>query len=227
MSTIFHFDINGTIIGFDTTDGDISVEQGVSESISRSIDINGQLLDDNTTVKSYYEYVKECNSKGYKSIVYNICNKFPQVKRIHDELVQKFENGLFMSFRHCVEHILSTNSLLVLRTFGHDGVWVTQMLTKLYNMNFIECEPEELCKQIYTDCINGKKHILVQDDYDKWNNNERQKEYGKYIQGYDEFIQYGFDDNPCMYTHGPNVTIHRINTINAAMYPDYFLQLMQ
>lgn len=70
---------------------------------------------------------------------------------------------------------------------------------------------------------NQGKHFLVQDDYVYWNSKGRTR--GKYIVPLPGIQQMGFDDNDCMFTKDfeTNVTIHKVNTMNAALDSNYFV----
>jgi len=93
-------------------------------------------------------------------------------------------------------------------------------------LKFIKCYPSELTLEKYHECYDNKTHILVQDDYKLWNNNKRSKEFGEIIKGYSGVIQYGFDDNDCMYPNGENIKVFKINTVRAALEEDYFINIL-
>ena len=125
MLKVYHFDINGTILGTDSTDN-ASIEETASEAFARSINIDGEIRKPGET--TYYSLIKS-TFINYKIKVYNFVNYFPQQKDKYNELVEAFKQGLFKSFLKIVDREFSTNeSLLVLRTFGKDREFVASLL---------------------------------------------------------------------------------------------------
>ncbi|CAH6420213.1 Hypothetical protein HVR_LOCUS1128 [uncultured virus] len=226
---VYHVDINGTIIGCDSTDPNASIEDAAADALSRSVDVNGMILTDNNT-QSYYEWLKENYPKTYKKEAYNVITTFPQHKESLEKLIHNFNQGLFRSFVNLLEtKIHKRNALLVFRTFGHDGDKVLADINANRDdpINFIKCDVSDLTFEKYQECILSETHILVQDNYKFWNTNGRSVKFGKVIQSYPGIVQYGFDDNDCMYPLGEDVTFIKINTLRAALEEDYFLNLLQ
>jgi hypothetical protein len=186
MLEIYHFDINGTIMGADSTD-DASIEDMASEAFSRSINTEGEIYKPGEV--TYYSHIKS-KYNDYKRKIYEFPNEFPQHKITYDRLVTVFKSGLFESFLKLVNRQFKNNkSLLLLRTFGKDRDFVATML-KQYGMDFVSYKSEELNDILYRECHDKGVHIMVQDDYHKWNNNGRKVEFGKEIKYIEGFTQY-------------------------------------
>lgn len=217
MSRVYHFDINGTIIGTDSTDN-ASVQEAASESFSRSINLAGEICKESEI--SYYTHVKD-SDKDYKTKIYGFIDQFPQHKAQYDTLVEAFKSGLFKSFLKLVDTEFKSNkSLLVLRTFGKDTESIVSLL-KSYNMTFVSYKSEQLNDELYNSCHKQGVHIRVQDDYHKWNSNGRTAAFGKQIKSFQGIVQYAFDDNFCM-NCGDDVKFHHVNTLLAALDENYY-----
>lgn len=252
--TIYHVDINGTIIGTDSTDEGATVSHAVTESISRSINKNGELLTSNE--QSYYHWLRENHKQTYKEDANRVLEVFPQYQEHKKQLEIIFSRGLFpsfinllqkriLSFRICPDnHNVSTKedckgsvsedwdsnienkNILVFRTFGRDRNYIMDMLKEIAPMKFITCDPNELSLEIYQECIKNGTHIFVQDNYVEWNKNGKSASHGKIIREYPGTIQYGLDDNHCMYAIGDNITIIKVNTVRAALDENYYTDLI-
>lgn len=215
MLKVFHFDINGTILGTDSTD-DANIEQMACEALARSIITEGN--------QTYYNKIKS-ERKDYKKKVYNLINDFPEFKADHDKLVTAFQNGLFKSFLKIVNNeFVDNNSLLVLRTFGKDRDFVADILSQ-YGLKFVTCNSDELNDVVYNKCHEQGLHIMVTDDYKKWNDNGRKIEFGKYVQYFPNMIQYAFDDNLCM-NFEEGVKFFHVNTLHAVLDENYYLNMI-
>jgi len=222
MLKVYHFDINGTILGTDSTDN-ASIEDTASEAFSRSVNCEGELYKEGE--ETYYSRIKSTFT-NYKCKIYNFVNDFPKHQNTHQELVYTFKQGLFKSFLKLVEREFSNyQSLLVLRTFGKDRGFVATILEK-YGMKFESYESEELNDSIYKDCYKRKVHIMVTDSYERWNENKRQVEFGKRIKHFDGITQYGFDDNVCMHCDD-GVKFYHVNAVRAALEENYYLNLLE
>jgi translation initiation factor IF-1 len=115
----FHFDINGTIIGTDSTDK-ASLDEAVCECICRNTPY--------TDYDSYYSYLKETFPTSYKEKCYQTSCDTEEKQQLHAQLKHAFERGLFDSFLKVLE--LYPNNEFVLRTFGHDGPKVLSQLSE-------------------------------------------------------------------------------------------------
>ena len=221
MLKVYHFDINGTILGTDSTDN-ASIEETACEAFSRSITKNGEICQSGE--KTYYSHIKE-SCIDYKRKIYNFPNDFPEHRGKYNELVLALRRGLFKSFLKIVEREFSNNkSLLVLRTFGKDREFVASML-HAYNMNFVVHTSEELNDSLYRDCHSRNLHIMVTDDYNRWNDNGRKVEFGKHIKYFEGMEHFAFDDNLCMYCD-EGVKFYHVNTLRAALEDDYYINLL-
>lgn len=222
MFKVYHFDINGTILGTDSTDN-ASIEDMTCESIARSINLVGEIVHGDQ--QTYYSFVKN-NYKDYKRQVYNLLDTFPQLADKHEKLLEVFKVGLFPSFLKLVDtEFKDNNSLLVLRTFGKDRGFVVTLLESK-GLKFVSYESDELCPNIYNKCHEEGIHIMVTDDYKKWNNGGRSVEFGKEVRSYDGFEQYAFDDNLCMFC-GDGVKFYHVNTLEAALDENYYINLLR
>lgn len=221
MVKVYHFDINGTILGTDSTDN-ASIEDTASEAFSRSINVKGEIYKEGE--QTYYNSIKS-TFINYKSKVYNFVEDFPEHRDKYNDLVEAFKQGLFKSFLKLVDREFSNNqSMLVLRTFGKDREFVTSMLEK-YGMKFVVHESDELNDKLYKDCHARGVHIMVTDSYDRWNENGRKLEFGKKIRYFEGFEQYAFDDNLCMYCD-EGVKFYHVNTVRAALEDDYYINIL-
>lgn len=222
MFKIYHFDINGTILGTDSTDN-ASIEDTASEAFSRSINIDGEIYKEGK--QTYYSHIKNSNN-DYKRKIYSFVNDFPSHREKHNKLVEAFKEGLFKSFLTLVKKEFSNNeSLLILRTFGKDRELVVSMLEH-YGMKFVARKSEELNAELYKDCHTRGVHIMVTDDYHRWNTNGRKAEFGKDIKYFEGLIQYAFDDNLCM-NCDKGVKFYHVNTLQAALEDDYYVNLLE
>lgn len=222
MLRVYHFDINGTILGTDSTDN-ASLEDTACEAFARSINIDGNVYKEGE--QTYYNKIKH-TTEDYKRKIYNLMEDFPHHVDKHRELVDVFKNGLFKSFLKVVNREFSTNeSLLVLRTFGKDREFVASMLKK-YGLTFVVHESEELNDELYKDCNARGVHIMVTDNYHHWNDNGRKVEFGKPVKHFEGLEQYAFDDNICMCCD-PEVNFYHVNTLRAALEDDYYINLLK
>lgn len=220
MLKVYHFDINGTIIGIDSTDN-ASIDEMASEAFARSINVDGEIYSEGEM--TYYSHIKDTH-QNYKQKVYNFINDFPTHKNIYEELVNKFKQGLFESFLKLVEKEFATNeSLLILRTFGKDRNIVADMLNN-YGVKFIFSNVEQLNDKLYQECHDKHIHIMVQDNYQLWNKNKKSIEFGKPVKHFEGITQYAFDDNLCM-NCDKEVQFNHVNTVQAALDHNYYLRL--
>lgn len=225
----FHFDINGTIIGIDSTDKDASIEDAALEAICRA-----------TSTLPNQSFYEELKAKGgdYKSRMNTVFDKYPERRLAYEKLVVAYRaNILFPSFQAVVKS-LGPNDRIILRTFGLDGPRVVELLDQQFGLKF-----QKLSWNSKEDSPSGKafpqlvgsSHILIQDNYNHWNTNGRQANAGKMIPRSEGVIQIGFDDNPCMYAENPTseeherqspIIIHRVVTERAALDENYYLNLI-
>jgi hypothetical protein len=255
MEAIYHIDINGTVIGFDTTDTH-SIKEAVIECMGRNINIDiVTSAESNISIYEQFKklYPKEYKEKNTKFILDLI--KDEKYEKIMESLIISFENGIFPSV---IKLLASVNIKIVFRTFGLDGPIVVKQLQKFYpyftfvnmrsiwanDVNYLQYENEiypmnELNVLIKT--FDKNTHVLMQDNYEYWNKKGKDVTSGKCIYGTDCPV-FGFDDNrrerwqlgwilqhnPCMYACGFDaVAIFRVNTIKCALDENYLYDLVE
>lgn len=221
----FHFDINNTIIGTDSTDGDVTIEQSASEALSRSVLVNGFIAHQEQS--TFYDYYKS-KIPDYKRMIYDITSTFPKLVPLHQQLVGALRNGLFPSFVHFAQTYASEpGNVIVLRTFGNDIPHVLDLLSKspLSHLVFEKVYTVVTPRRIM-DAADRGVHLYFTDDYEYWNKNGRQREYGKQIIGHPHIQQFGFDDNLCMFGD-TSVQIDKVNTYLAATQINYFTNFIE
>ena len=250
-TTVCHFDINGTIMLFDGTD-DIKSSEAVSEIMTKNIygnvaDANQFFLTGRDRISgttSYYNYLKKHHPLNYKELARKLLETYPQFQDMHESLVAIYESGLNPSFIKFVTHMQSNPSIkIVFRTFGVDRDFVIDQLQKLFpdaGYQFIKLYTKWIGSECRFIMENGSDinlnelisslpphvHVFVKDDYLPWLQTGRSVEFGKVIHSMDGFVQYGFDDNPCMSAIGENpssVSVHWIDSIDAGLDENYFL----
>ena len=225
--TVYHIDINGSIINTTCpyTEKEKKLDKAITKSISQSINVNGDLLSGNE--ESYYHWLKKKNKRTYKKDSYKVLREFSQYRALYLQLKKVFTSGFFPSFvKLLLREILPSKSLLIFRTFGKDRKYILELLSQITDMKFVFHSPDELTLELYQQCIENDTHILVKDSYHQWNSNGKETCHGKIIRGYPDVIQYGFDDNHCMHAIGENITLFKVNTIQAALDEDYYLNLL-
>lgn len=245
MLTVLHFDINGTIIGTDATDN-ASLKEAVAEIICRNMYHWKYLCHMHlwNYEESYYDYIKREHPDDYKKICYNVIDEFrdenpysyfvylpediESFQDISNRLEQIFKLGLFESFRNIIDMVSQSNDLrLVFRTFGLDGQDVMKQLP--FNFVCLKTKWEDnTCffmnqneKVDLVDIVQNE-HVFIQDDYSTWNKNKKDVKFGKFIPSSEGLEQIGFDDNLCMYSDDKNVKIVKVNTVSAALDPEYY-----
>jgi len=231
MKRIFHFDVNRTIIGTDSTD-DISLLSTVKQCICCSIDVDGNFLTHKSGKDNYYQHLKD-NNKNYKELCESVLDTFPQYQPLVPQLIDVFSQGLFPSFRQVLT--MYPEDKIVLRTFGHDG---PEVIKDLQPMKFVSFQAVWTGNEVSFRSSDGNlyemeevltmdSHILIVDNYKHWNKNGRSKEVGKIIKSLPGVIQIGFDDNDCMSTVGDNVYFFQVNTILAAINSSLFTDIIR
>lgn len=231
--TVYHFDINGTIIGTDSTNVGETIEHAAAEALARSVTWmpDGRLTQPHEL--SFYEQIKKTDP-DYKQRIARLIDSHLHLKEKYDDLRVAFQGGLFESFLRLLEQrvVNQTKQVVVLRTFGYDGDQVIRMLKaddRFSNIRtFIWTEKlldaERLSAMLELDRY---QLVLFQDDYEKWNDANRDPLFGKVIDHMEGWQQFGFDDNPCMTMgkHADNIKLFRINTYSAATNPNYYIDL--
>lgn len=233
MLRVAHFDINGCIIAFDSTDC-ASQEDVVYETIARSIMgtvVSGSFTRDETGSTTYYDFLKKKYPDHYKTYARCILSVFPDYGEIATQL--KNISGIFPSFFQFRKE--NPDVKIMFRTFGHDADFVIDQLNEpcvkvsahwcddsCYYL--LDDEIVDLCELVKT----TDKHIVVQEDYHHWNDHKKEAKFGKIIKPHPDLIQYGFDDNPCMHVmpESGEVYVFRVNTVQAGLDENYFVKLV-
>lgn len=235
----FNFDINGTVIGFDSTNKGGN-SYAVCESICRSMKgfvVNGKFLEFIEGTMTYYEYLKQFYPKDYRTRVGKLLDRCPHKVDLYDYLLPIFDQYFFPSFLRVIEK-LKPEDKIIFRTFGHDGPEVISRLNEKYGLKFISLTSKWVNDQPkffdsvgneidFLTIVEEKEHILIKDDYRYWNDHRRLAQCGKFIFPIPNQKQICFDDNDCMFTPDPQVQICRINTISAAIDQNYYVNLIK
>lgn len=251
---VLHFDINGTITAIDSTELG-SDYQNTNMIISRSVYgkikddqwISNDHYRDPIDSITYYDFLKKSGIKNYKKISYTFTEegqpgyRFQWMVAIIIESIQKF---IFNSFIKVAEKY--PDAIIVLRTFGGDIQDVLNSVVLVENDKFkkaltgeiirnndniiLKCDHETTyhglgeINQLYFDT---DVHLAIQEDYHFWNGHQRDKNYGKIIKSDEKLIQIFFDDNDCVSIIGDeNCHFFKINTLDALMNEDYFINLI-
>lgn len=240
MESIYHLNINGTMVGFDSTDTH-SIEDAVIEYMGRNINIDIITLADSDI--SIYEQIKKLHQTNYKEKNAEFMTKLMKDDKyimMKNSLIGVFSNGIFPSV---ITLLASQNNKIVLRTFGLDGPVIVEQLQSFFPlMRFISLESiwandvnyfrngdeiypmSELNNLI--ESVDTNTHFLMKDNYDYWNKKGREASCGKCIYSA-ECPVFGFDDNNCMFSigNGP-VAIFKVNTIQCALDSIYLYDLV-
>lgn len=70
------------------------------------------------------------------------------------------------------------------------------------------------------------QHFAFIENYNHWNDHNRDKKYGKLLLGDKDMLQIFFDDNPCVNMSGENVRFIWVNTLNVLFDDDYYMKLI-
>jgi len=198
--TLFlEFDVNGTVINFDTanTDPSCTIEQKME--IFRKLTIvrylKGRVVNDAfipdedgyITYKSFLE--SKCSKKERHEISQNVAKGFEFVPMVADMyyVLSKHKDILVPSFVELVKAMLDRKQSFVImfRTFGSDLSILKEALQKEFPD--IPC-PKDTLKYNYKDFFQLKKEkqdkfcqefLFFQDDYKRWSENGEKAEFGK------------------------------------------------
>jgi hypothetical protein len=250
---VLHFDINGTITVYDSTDNGSEVENAnvvVSKNVyGKIIDnnwlLNDQIYDENDSV-TYYEYIKSTD-KNYKQIAIRFTednNPGFRLKYMIDDIVDGSKDFFFKSFLKVIETY--PKAQIILRTFGRDRNLTIETLQSKFPsfnniqkcvMNYDNDIPELIMEntQILTglDMINDfiaslNSHLFIQESFKYWNSKGKSKKYGKQMTSHQDMIQLFFDDNDCVnVVDDIDAKSFKINTLNAYVNEDYYLNLIK
>lgn len=237
---VLHFDINGTITAIDTTEPGTKEECAnmvIAKSVYGKIQDNKWILD--KTGISYYDHLKGI-TKDYKKKSFTFTNKNEPGETLNylvPKLIESMDTFLFQSFLNVLEKY---DCIIILRTFGNDIDESIKGLSK----NFIKGEFSYINEerplitlengQKISEIHNLNKYILdtksnlaLKEDYNFWNNNDRDKRYGKQLLGNESMIQIFFDDNDCVNVLDDlNCHFVQINTLEALTNDNYYTDII-
>lgn len=248
---VLHFDINGTICFFDSTDPFDSI-QLTNSYISRSV--YGKIIDgkwimnecyhDNKDSITYYKYLKD-TTKEYAILSTKFTDKDQPGEKLKETCDQIHTENIFLfeSFTKVLNMFEDTK--IIFRTFGNDRLLILDELKKVgYNKHFIYCEMKKETLDVISGdenksftghdeinnyLLNNDQNYIIKEDYSYWNDHKRDKYKGKMLIHSNDHIQYFFDDNDCVYIVNNNNNnmeqtkfIH-INSLKARLDKDYFI----
>lgn len=246
---IFHFDVNGTIIAVDSVETGNDYEN-TNMTIARSvfgkeIDKNGWIINEdcfnqNNSV-SYYDYLKKSNRKDYKKESYVFTEKDrpgEAFRSLYDRVLPGMSGAIFESFMKVSDEY--PDALIVLRTFGKDISAVVESLMDDPKYSSILIGRIDHVEDNMIISLNGKiyvgmkeindlfahstNHIILQEDYNYWNDHSRDKTHGKTIQSDPNLLQFFFDDNECVNIIGGEYCHYiKVNTVEALVNENYFV----
>jgi len=249
---ILHFDINGTITPFDTTEPGTKLENAnviIAKNVYGKVNnnkwiLNDNIYDENNSI-SYYNYLKQI-TKDYKtkSFIFTSPSE-PGASLIHliPLLIKSMDEFLFESFLRAL--ITFHNAQIILRTFGLDADEVINYLktnkstSHIFNaiiqgtFNNDDETPTLLLETseiiIGMDKINdlfakSNYHMALKENYNYWNYNKRNKLAGKQLLGDSRYVQIFFDDNDCVNVINTiNVYNIKVNTLDVMLNKNFYI----
>lgn len=250
---VLHFDINGTITPVDTTEPGNNIENAnmvIAKSVFGKVINDKWILNedlyDETNSMTYYDYLKSIDMQHYKKRSFTFTNVGKPGERLHymiSILQKSMHEFLFDSFLKVFDKY--PDALIVFRTFGLDADEVIEYLRtnnktshkfkSIIKGQFsydddvvLTLENDEIV--VGMDNINNliKKspsHLALKENYNYWNNNNRNKINGKQLLGDNEMVQIFFDDNDCVnIIDSKNCHFIKINTLHALLDNNYFVE---
>lgn len=249
---VLHFDINGTITPYDTTDTG-TPEENANMIISKNIygtmcndewKINDDIYDETNSV-SYYNYLRHAFPTSYKKLSYVFTNNNNPGEKFNymvNQIIKSMDELLFDSFLNVMEKMPS--ALIVFRTFGLDADEIihylrTNIKTK-HHFEFVikgsfgyDNDEHSLilenglkvcgAKNINNLFESSKQHLALKENYNYWNSNSRNKLNGKQLLGSANMTQIFFDDNECVnIVDSTNAHYFKVNTLLAMIDPMYY-----
>lgn len=226
LKLILHFDINGTITNYDSTENP-NHQQMVNMILSKNS--FGKILNDQWILNehpliedaesiTYYDYLKLVNIHQYKQISFLFTQENQPGQSLKDYHSQMLENKnllcIFPSFIKVMNNY--SDAKIIFRTFGNDGNLILDQLKNKYGYHkeFIKGQIQR------TDCgpilqletgekyfgigeinqlINlSKFNLMLKEDYKYWSLNNRNRLGGKVFIIDDNYHQLFFDDNDCV-----------------------------
>ena len=249
---VLHFDINGTITPVDTVEPGTKIENSnmvISKSVYGKVINNKWVLNDNLyddiNSITYYDHLRQLDKKTYKKVSFSFTESGEPGEILHwmvDRLVDSMDKFLFNSFLDVFEEF--PDALIVFRTFGLDADEVIHYLKTnektahkfktIIKGEFINKSSEYVLllenNELYVDMVNINKlikttkcHLALKENFNYWNDNNRNKANGKQLLGDEEMIQIFFDDNDCVNVIN-DINTHniKINTLHAMLDDKYY-----
>ena len=249
---VLHFDINGTITPVDTTEPGTKPENAnmvIAKSVYGTVInnrwvINEDIYNDTNSI-TYYDYLKRVSKDNYKKISFTFTHTGEPGEQLNwmvKQLVDSMDKFLFESFLNVLEDF--PDALIVFRTFGLDADEVIEYLRTndktthkfktIIKGTFINTSSEYVLSlendELYVDMTNinnlfktSKYHLALKENYNYWNNNNRNKINGKQLLGDNDMIQIFFDDNDCVNVIDDTNTHNiKINTLHAMIDNKYY-----
>ena len=246
---ILHFDINGTITPVDTTESGTELEIAnmiISKNVYGNVIDNKWILNENvydqTHSITYYDHLKKNDKDNCKKISFRFTNEGEPGENLNylvDKVIDSMNKLLFNSFLNVIDEF--PDALIVLRTFGPDTDKVIEKMKIVGKSNtFVKglfSYEGDCCRlslengNIFTGMTNindlfktSNDYLALKENYHYWNDNKRNKVYGKQLVGDDDVLQIFFDDNDCVNViNDTNVHNITINTLCAMLDDNYYI----
>lgn len=250
MKLVLHFDINGTIIGFDSTETG-TPNQNANLILAKNI--YGQVVENKWILNqdiyneidsiTYYNYLKTLKIPNAKQKAYEFTNDNEPGVLLRNllEIIETKEENIFDSFNKVLE--LYPEAIIVLRSFGRDIESTVNKIKKtnpIYGKIIHEEETKVILDKNIPYTFNEFNDLLkvtsnqifaIQEDYNHWNNNNRDKKHGKLMMAHEDMLQIFFDDNEWVNIINNKIINKshyiKVNTIRALIEPNYFADLIQ
>ena len=198
---------------------------------------------------TYYDYLRQYY-KDYKLRAFTFThpgNPGETLNKFVEPLMNAMTAFLFPSFLKVLEKYHDTT--IVFRTFGLDADEVIHYLrtnkktTKMfgnvikgkftYPNGEIHLTLEDGTVLVNMDKVNEliksappEQHFAFIENYNHWNDHNRDKEHGKQLLGDKDILQIFFDDNPCVNMSGENVHFVQVNTLNVLFDENYYTSIL-
>ena len=191
---IFHIDVNGTIILFDSTDLN-NVSEAIKEYISKMV--YGIVIDNKWTSNaapfieqgiSFADYIKKLYSKDYKQYLIQFTDLdegkrfetiFTEMMSVYSEMI-KNKQTIFQSFYNLMKEY--PEAVFVFRTFGNDGEMIEKILGRTFiwfdsiidenGKRFMKRKSDnkaQTIKEFNNFLCTTTEMIIVKENYNYWN----------------------------------------------------------
>ena len=209
---VLNFDVNGTLIGFDSAKG-MERETYLKRLMTNEIILGDEEICYNDWVYREYPNDREKREALFLGMGDLISDEHynPQYDELVGVMADRLErSALFESFYVLIDALQEegVSFTLNLRTFGHDLTEVCQEIEKHTGIVFNERVKVEGESWVLSDgtvldhprdiaTLLQEKNCLVQDDYEYWSKHDRKRGYGKLfpISKDPNVVEVFFDDN--------------------------------